>query len=261
MFSFDEKTQCQALDPTQPSLPMKPGRGRIMTYDCKRNGTIDLFAPMNIATGAHACLPTVGVLQVDRSPRPARPRRARRARQLVGAQVRTSAHLARGSETGALASALHPDFGIVAELDRSLVLGPHPQGIDEQELHLDTSARRSDRRVAIPPEPGPATVRVDQVRRPQHKRPFITKVRRGRATRDRVTESATHHWPERVGETADSDVSWERVRLLRCSDCRTRAVSRRTCAATPTTRWTLNGEFHGYRRPRRRSRLYQPSEA
>jgi len=51
VFSFDEKTQCQALDRTQPSLPMKPGRAGTMTHDYKRNGTTDLFAAMNVATG------------------------------------------------------------------------------------------------------------------------------------------------------------------------------------------------------------------
>jgi transposase len=51
VFSFDEKTQCQALDRTQPSLPMKPGRGGTMTHDYKGHGTIDLFAAMNVATG------------------------------------------------------------------------------------------------------------------------------------------------------------------------------------------------------------------
>jgi transposase len=51
VFSFDEKTQCQALDRTQPSLPIRPGRARTMTHDYKRNGTVDLFAAMNIATG------------------------------------------------------------------------------------------------------------------------------------------------------------------------------------------------------------------
>ena len=52
VFSFDEKTQCQALDRTQPSLLMKAARaGTIMTHDYKGNGTIDLFAAMNIATG------------------------------------------------------------------------------------------------------------------------------------------------------------------------------------------------------------------
>lgn len=51
VFSFDEKTQVQALDRTQPSLPMTPGRARTMTHDYKRNGTVDLFAALNIATG------------------------------------------------------------------------------------------------------------------------------------------------------------------------------------------------------------------
>jgi transposase len=51
VFSYDEKTQCQALDRTQPSLPMTPGRAGTMTHDYKRHGTIDLFAAMNIATG------------------------------------------------------------------------------------------------------------------------------------------------------------------------------------------------------------------
>jgi transposase len=51
VFSFDEKTQCQALDRTQPSLPMKRGRAGTMTHDYKRHGTIDLFAAMNVGTG------------------------------------------------------------------------------------------------------------------------------------------------------------------------------------------------------------------
>ena len=51
VFSFDEKTQCQALDRTQPSLPLRPGRAATMTHDYKRHGTTDLFAALSIATG------------------------------------------------------------------------------------------------------------------------------------------------------------------------------------------------------------------
>jgi transposase len=51
VLSFDEKTQVQALDRTQPSLPMRPGRAGTMTHDYKRNGTTDLFAALNVATG------------------------------------------------------------------------------------------------------------------------------------------------------------------------------------------------------------------
>ena len=51
VFCFDEKTQVQALDRTQPSLPLKPGRAGTMTHDYKRHGTTDLFAALNVATG------------------------------------------------------------------------------------------------------------------------------------------------------------------------------------------------------------------
>jgi transposase len=51
VFSFDEKTQVQALDRTQPSLPLKRGRAKTMTHDYKRDGTTDLFAALNVATG------------------------------------------------------------------------------------------------------------------------------------------------------------------------------------------------------------------
>jgi transposase/transcriptional regulator with XRE-family HTH domain len=51
VFSFDEKTQCQALDRTQRSLPMVAGRGGTRTHDYKRHGTTDLFAAMNLGSG------------------------------------------------------------------------------------------------------------------------------------------------------------------------------------------------------------------
>ena len=47
----DEKSQIQALDRTQPGLPMKKGRGATMTHDYKRNGTTTLFAALNTANG------------------------------------------------------------------------------------------------------------------------------------------------------------------------------------------------------------------
>jgi transposase len=48
---MDEKSQIQALDRTQPSLPMKKGRAGTMTHDYKRNGTTTLFAALNVLTG------------------------------------------------------------------------------------------------------------------------------------------------------------------------------------------------------------------
>ena len=51
VFSCDEKSQIQALDRTQPGLPMKPGRAGTMTHDYKRNGTTTLFAALNVLDG------------------------------------------------------------------------------------------------------------------------------------------------------------------------------------------------------------------
>jgi transposase len=51
VLSVDEKSQIQALDRTQPGLPMKKGRGQTMTHDYKRNGTTTLFAALNPANG------------------------------------------------------------------------------------------------------------------------------------------------------------------------------------------------------------------
>jgi transposase len=59
VFSVDEKSQIQALDRTQPGLPLKKGRAGTMTHDYKRHGTTTLFAALNVATGhvVHDCLP------------------------------------------------------------------------------------------------------------------------------------------------------------------------------------------------------------
>jgi transposase len=51
VLSVDEKSQIQALDRTQPGLPMKRGRAGTMTHDYKRHGTTTLFAALNVLDG------------------------------------------------------------------------------------------------------------------------------------------------------------------------------------------------------------------
>jgi transposase len=51
VLSVDEKSQIQALDRTQPGLPIKPGRCGTMTHDYKRNGTTTLFAALDVLDG------------------------------------------------------------------------------------------------------------------------------------------------------------------------------------------------------------------
>ena len=88
----DEKTQIQALDRTQPTLPIKPGKAARMTHDYKRNGTTSLYAALEIATGevTGACYPQhthqefLAFLNTAREGLSA-PAAARRARQLLNA--------------------------------------------------------------------------------------------------------------------------------------------------------------------------------
>jgi len=51
VLSVDEKSQIQALDRTQPGLPLKKGRCGTMTHDYKRNGTTTLFAALSVLHG------------------------------------------------------------------------------------------------------------------------------------------------------------------------------------------------------------------
>ncbi len=59
VLSVDEKSQIQALDRTQPGLPLKKGRCGTMTHDYKRNGTTTLFAALNTLDGTviSTCMP------------------------------------------------------------------------------------------------------------------------------------------------------------------------------------------------------------
>jgi len=51
VLSIDEKSQIQALDRTQPGLPLKPGKAGTMTHDYIRHGTTTLFAALNVLDG------------------------------------------------------------------------------------------------------------------------------------------------------------------------------------------------------------------
>jgi transposase len=51
VLSLDEKSQIQALDRTQPGLPLKPGKAGTMTHDYKRHGTTTLFAALDVLEG------------------------------------------------------------------------------------------------------------------------------------------------------------------------------------------------------------------
>jgi transposase len=101
VLSVDEKSQIQALDRTQPGLPMKKGRAGTMTHDYKRHGTTTLFAALNVLDGTvigrnmqrHRHQEFIRFPQrhrgrgAGRQPSPRHPRQLRRAQAPKGARV------------------------------------------------------------------------------------------------------------------------------------------------------------------------------
>ena len=143
VLSVDEKSQIQALDRTQPGLPIKPGRLGTMTHDYKRHGTTTLFAALNILEGTligrcmarhrhqefirflntieaavppgtvvHVILDNYGTPQAPQGPRLARPPSAVRV-------------------------PLHADLVLVAERGRDLLRQAHPAAAQARRVPLD----------------------------------------------------------------------------------------------------------------------------
>ena len=196
VFSFDEKTQCQALDRTQRSLPIKPGKGRTMTHDYKRNGTVDLFAAMNVATGEvltdtrrrHAGADVLAFFRwIDLHVEPdldihvvldnLSAHKSAPVRNWLAHPKRTRWHL---HFTPTSASWLNLIEGWFSVLTRRALLEASFTSVDELESAIELWASHWN----DDPQPFAWTKTVDDI---------ITKVKRGRATLDRVTESATHH--------------------------------------------------------------------
>ncbi len=196
VFSFDEKTQCQALDRTQRSLPIKAGRGRTMTHDYKRNGTVDLFAAMNVATGEvlhdtrrrHAGTDVLAFFRwIDLHVEPdldihvvldnLSAHKSAPVRNWLAHPKRARWHL---HFTPTSASWLNLIEGWFSVLTRRALLDASFTSVTELEAAIELWASHWNN----DPQPFAWTKTVDDI---------ITKVKRGRATLDRVTESATHH--------------------------------------------------------------------
>lgn len=196
VFSFDEKTQCQALDRTQPSLPMTPGRNKTMTSDYKRNGTTDLFAALNIGTGEvlhdtrkrHTGEDVLAFFkQIDKatdrnldihvvldnlSAHNAEPVREWLAKPR---QARWHLHF-----TPTSSSWLNMVEGWFAQLTKKALKNASFTSVDELTARIDTwtSTWNTD------PTPFVWTKTVEEI---------MNKVRRGRAALNHPTKSATHH--------------------------------------------------------------------
>jgi transposase-like protein len=175
VLSVDEKSQIQALDRSQPVLPMMPGMPERRTHDYVRNGLTTLFAAFDVATGEVITGPAPpapgrGVQEVPdpdrqggaRSPADPPDRGQLRHPQDTGDQVLAG-------QTPAVRAALHPDRLVLDQPGRAVVRLPGPpddpprrtqerpgsgsrhpgmgQGLERrpQAVHLDQDSRRNPR--------------------------------------------------------------------------------------------------------------------
>ena len=168
---MDEKSQIQALDRTQPSLPIKKGRAGTMTHDSKRNGTTTLFAALDVLTGAviGQCLPRhrhvefVKLFAHDRPRGPQGPADPSDPRQLRNAQARQRQDVA--GQAPALSSALHADLELVGQPRRAVLWHAHRQGDPPRRLSVRARPDRRDRRLPPSQQPRPRAVCMDRDRR------------------------------------------------------------------------------------------------
>ena len=146
VFSFDEKSQIQALDRTQPGLPMKKGRCATMTHDYKRHGTTTLFAALNMATGEvigktyrkHRHQRGVEVSARGREDRTQRTRDSHRLGQLRDAQTREGARMDRTQE--AHLPPLHPDQRVLGQFGRAVLCDSHAKANPSRCLHIGAAS-------------------------------------------------------------------------------------------------------------------------
>ena len=169
----DEKSQIQALDRTQPVLPMLPGMPERRTHDYKRHGTTSLFAALDVATGF-----VIGKCY-----------RRHRAREFldflkeIDAQVpegldihvvmdnyathktaAVKAWLARRSMS-TLACPLYADVGVVDQSGRTLVRRTDAQATAARRAHLDPPARSRYPGLHRKAQRRPQALQVDQIGR------------------------------------------------------------------------------------------------
>ena len=186
---MDEKSQIQALDRTQPSLPMKPGRAGTMTHDYKRHGTTTLFAALDVLTGSviGQCLPRhrhTEFLKFLRTIDRQVPKRLQIHLILDNYATHKHPTVKAGWQAPALPPPFHPDLGeLLAEHGRDLLRTAQRQSdpprrssrsvpalIDAIETYL--AAHNYD------PQPFQWTATTEQI---------LEKVRRGRVTLNAIT--------------------------------------------------------------------------
>jgi hypothetical protein len=179
VLSVDEKSQMQALDRTQPGLPMKRGKAGTMTHDYKRHGTTTLFAALDILSGKvigqcmlkHRAVEFVRFLRrIDKTTPPQLDLHLV-LRQLRRPQGAGGEALAR--RASALPPPLHPDLRLLGQCRRRLLRPAHHKATQARRVPLGHGAAPRHRRLSRAAQHRPKALRLDQTHRvrPRQGRP------------------------------------------------------------------------------------------
>ena len=171
VLSIDEKSQIQALDRTQPGLPLKPGRCGTMTHDYKRHGTTTLFAALNVLEGTvigrcmqrHRHEEFIRFLNTVERAVP-----AGRIIEAVVDNYATHKHpkgegLARAAS--ALDVPLHADIWLLAECGRDVLLCPHAPAHPARQLPLHRQPASRNQLLSRRAQRTAKALHLDRVRR------------------------------------------------------------------------------------------------
>ena len=171
VLSIDEKSQIQALDRTQPGLPLKPGKAGTMTHDYKRNGTTTLFAALDVLEGTvisrcmqrHRHQEFLRFLNTVEGAVP-----AGKVIHAILDNYGSHKHpkvLKWLGRHPRWVFPLHADRGLVAERGRDLLLGADPPPHPPRQLPLARRPAGRDPPLHPRAQPEPQTVHLDQTRR------------------------------------------------------------------------------------------------
>ena len=170
VFSVDEKSQIQALDRSQPGLPMKKGRAGTMTHDYKRHGTTTLFAALNLLDGKvighcmkrHRHQEFIRFLnRIDRQTLPYLD-----IHLIIDnyATHKTPAVKRWLKKPPALPHPFHPDIGLLAQHGRALLRRDHPKTHPARRLQKRRRVGAGHLRLSRHPQSQPGSLRLDRNR-------------------------------------------------------------------------------------------------
>src|SRR5271166_2403598 len=181
VLAVDEKSQIQALDRTQPGLPMKKGRAGTMTHDYKRNGTTTLFAALNMLDGKviGECMPRhrhrefLRFLKLIDKSTP-----ANLDLHLIVDNYSTHKTAAVAQIAQALPPPFHSDVGFLAQYGRALLCRDHPQTHPSGGVQECPRAEGCHHGLPCSPQFQPQTLLLDRLRRgnPRKGGPWETSV-------------------------------------------------------------------------------------